>query len=1138
MTDTRKSASWPMVRKVVSLMGFMLMILGMTALLPSSAFAKNAGQTASSGASGGGDGLVASTANFATGSGNQGLTENRYVGIREAARNYRYLGSYSVKTPKFARRLQVYCADPEQSSTGDYETPVLVSSFKRNDNSGTANIEAISRVNYVVSSYGGTQNKRQAAAVGAAVYHLLGYPARQLVKGSTAYRDAEAYGVLALANEYVDEATKYAGNWKMSITVTDSPDVTGTNGKIKVKAVVESNRTGNKIPDAKVTVDYTGDSRGSKSERTDSKGVATFEFDPEKAGNFKLRASVLDTPGASVYQASPKKSGSQRMFVGGNTRDLNAEVSIKLTTPPPVVVTPPPGEATPPPGEATPTPEIPVTPPPAVKISPEVITQTSGEVVGVGESIFDTVFLSEGPDDYEGTASGTLYGPYQQHPVAADCKPTDPTVGTVGLSFSGNGEYRSGSIPLDTGIGYYTWVWDFPEMATDEWEVDAFTTECGIPEETTLALAVPSLETLVSNQDASVGETITDYVFVSGMPAETTAQGTWQLHGPIPSGPDGTCLNLDWSSAPLANSGRFTVYNNETIEVGEHTVTAPGCYTYTESLDASDRTFAFPMTDRGIESETTHAKYTPQISTQVSDAFSAPGVTITDDVVVTGTGGSTVDAEWRLLGPVQPDSGGSCANLDWTDAAEAAGGTFTVNGDGTYTVGEYTVEELGCYTYTERLLESDSTHSIDWHEIGIPSETTLSKASPEVTTEISEQSVEVGAELRDTISLTGTHGATVDVSWRLHGPAAPVNGSCADIDWADVQSIDRGTMSVTGDGDYRTPPTEVGESGCYTYTAKIDATPVSDGFDWHDLGLSEETAVVRATPALTTQVSEVDVAVGDSIHDTITVTDLAGLDATIEWRLMGPVDPVENSCLAANYDESAVAAEGSFDISGDGDYGVDETGHEVVDPGCYTYTARIVDGFDVAGVEWHALGLEAETTLAVSEVGLSTQVSATEVKVGDTVTDVISLEGLFGRTPNGLWELYGPVDPSEDGTCVDLDWSTSPLADDGTFTAEGDGIVETDEYTVEKPGCYTYSAMIEATDVTTGVDWHDLGLDTETFSATEEPVEVPPVKITSGKPSAVSSSGPLSPSPFIAAVLLVFAAGLAAGAGLARKATR
>lgn len=201
-----------------------------------------------------------------------------------------------------------------------------------------------------------------------------------------------------------------------------------------------------------------------------------------------------------------------------------------------------------------------------------------------------------------------------------------------------------------------------------------------------------------------------------------------------------TCLGLGWTDAPLTASGDFAIDRGDgTYTVGEYIVAVSGCFTDNESADATTSTGPVEWTSPGVPEETTLPKHTPSLVTQISSQMGEVGTTITDAVTVAGTGVATVTSVWPLLGPVEPKirSGiRTCEGVNWAGAAVAAQGEFTATGEGTYTVGEFTVVRAGCSTYVKSLGGTGTTAPFPETPPGLPSETTLITSGPTIETQI------------------------------------------------------------------------------------------------------------------------------------------------------------------------------------------------------------------------------------------------------------------------------------------------------------------------------------------------------------------------------------------------------------------
>jgi hypothetical protein len=203
---------------------------------------------------------------------------------------------------------------------------------------------------------------------------------------------------------------------------------------------------------------------------------------------------------------------------------------------------------------------------------------------------------------------------------------------------------------------------------------------------------------------------------------------------------------------------------------------------------------------------------TPTITTQISAQQTAPGAQITDSVVVSGLGklGATVNVE--LWGPFPTRAAITCEGTPfWTGSLPAAG-------DGTYTTAPVTLASAGYYTYRESIAATEGYDAVVT-ACGEASETTIAKAAPQVATQVSDAVVKPGAQLSDTLNVSGLGKTPATVEVELFGPYA----SRADIDCAGAPYW-TGTVEVTGDGTYDSPKATVRRAGFYVFRERIAAT--------------------------------------------------------------------------------------------------------------------------------------------------------------------------------------------------------------------------------------------------------------------------------------------------------------------------
>lgn len=248
------------------------------------------------------------------------------------------------------------------------------------------------------------------------------------------------------------------------------------------------------------------------------------------------------------------------------------------------------------------------------------------------------------------------------------------------------------------------------------------------------------------------------------------------------------------------------------------------------------------------------APSTPTIVTSTSAATVPPHTGISDSVTIAGTGGNPGSLAWRLVGPVAPVNG-ACTNADWTGAPVVDSGTTATTGDGTVTTGPVTVAAVGCYSWTDALTPTTAgafptppaiAAGAD-HEV-----TQLSLFDPALTTKAASTTSGDETVVHDVITIAGSGlRATPDsptqasLDWTLHGPVAPIRGSCATVSWAGAPTADHGTLTVTEDGDVSTPDTILTAAGCYSFSESLAATADSRAAST-DPGVAAETILIPA----------------------------------------------------------------------------------------------------------------------------------------------------------------------------------------------------------------------------------------------------------------------------------------------------
>lgn len=338
---------------------------------------------------------------------------------------------------------------------------------------------------------------------------------------------------------------------------------------------------------------------------------------------------------------------------------------------------------------------------------------------------------------------------------------------------------------------------------------------------------------------ARPGDSLTDLVTVSGLPAGYDHPMSATLYGPFDSAPTAA------SCTPDKAAGTVTVplRTNGSVRTPPVVASSVGYYVWTESLPGDDLTNAV-QTPCGIASETTLVKAAPVIATVAVGRPAANGAALRDRITVSDAGGASQPMAWTLLGPVAPVRGG-CPGVAWGSAPIAASGELATTGDGDYVTPETSVTRAGCYTYMEKLAASPTSSAVETPP-GEPSETVLIVDWPKLHTVASARRVTVPGSVFDTIRISGVTAGKIDVEWSLLGPLAPGAHGCSGLDWRHARSYAAGQVS-SGNGRVRTPSVRLEVAGCYTFREHSAATVTAAEAD-SPPGLPAETVLATRPP--------------------------------------------------------------------------------------------------------------------------------------------------------------------------------------------------------------------------------------------------------------------------------------------------
>jgi hypothetical protein len=694
-------------------------------------------------------------------------------------------------------------------------------------------------------------------------------------------------------------------------------------------------------------------------------------------------------------------------------------------------------------------------------VTPVVTTQASTNAAQPPVDVTDEITVV-GLGTQETEYSWELLGPVPA--VDGACDAVDWTgadsIDSGTLTVSGDGVYETSPPTTLTEVGCYTYIGTLAASDTSNTVVLA----PGDPLETVLVSAnTPLVTTQASSNVALPGDLVTDAVTVTGLGGETPLY-RWELLGPVPA-VDGACDAVDWTGATPWDFGSMTATEG-TFVTDESELGGAGCYTYVGVLEASGTTVEVVL-EPGVPEETVLVgTLTPEVSTQASVNEAAPGTVISDSVFISGLGSVNATYTWELLGP-EPPIGDSCLAVDWSGAGTFASGSLAVSGDGTYVTDTTTVTDVGCYTYIGTLGATASSDEVVL-EAGVPEETVLVSAnSATVTTQASTNAAGPGTTVSDSVFVSGLDGESAEYTWTLLGPVPAVDGSCDAVDWTGVDPFDSGSLQVTGNGTYTTESTVLDAAGCYTYTGNLAATATSLGVVLEP-GVPEETVLITAaTPTLTTQANPQTGAPGVVVEDTVVLTGPIAPGTQYTWTLYGPIDAVNESCLALDWTGAAVLATGTFTVDGPGTYTTPSTTLDSV--GCYSYGGALAASVSTDAVT-QAPGVPAETVRVATNLPTVVTTASDDLGLpGDSFSDSVVISGTQAAETTYDWSLVGPV-PAIDGSCAAVDWTGAAIVDEGTLDITGDGTYTTPSTTVDEVGCYSYTGSLAASQTTDAVE--------------------------------------------------------------------
>lgn len=216
---------------------------------------------------------------------------------------------------------------------------------------------------------------------------------------------------------------------------------------------------------------------------------------------------------------------------------------------------------------------------------PEITTQVSSRFVAEGKAFVDglSVAVTKGTwTRLDGqpipiTATGTLYGPFEEQPAEAATPPAGaPVAGAEKVTLTGAGAYTSPGTITAPRSGFYAWVWQIDKSAQDanaKYLTGSFTDRFARVAETSVVPFQPVAVSTADQRLAVPGDAVTDTITVS------SDNGAWLKRDGtfIPVVFEGTAYQVPGTLPPA----RSATADAGAVPVGTVTLTATGPGRYT-----------------------------------------------------------------------------------------------------------------------------------------------------------------------------------------------------------------------------------------------------------------------------------------------------------------------------------------------------------------------------------------------------------------------------------------------------------------------------------------------------------------------------------------------------------------------------
>jgi len=576
---------------------------------------------------------------------------------------------------------------------------------------------------------------------------------------------------------------------------------------------------------------------------------------------------------------------------------------------------------------------------------PTLSTQLSATTVAVGGSVYDTAVLSGGASNAGGTVT---YLVYDNDTCTGGGGGLVTTLGPVGVT--------NGSVPdspdwtATVTAGTYYFVASYSGDANNMAAASGCTAG-----PLTVSPDQPTISTQLSATTVAVGDSVYDTAILSGEASNAGGPVTYLVYD------NDTCAG---GAGLVATLGPVSVTDGSVPNSPDWTPNAAGAYYVVASYsgDASDTTAISGCAAEPL----TVSPDQPTISTQLSTATVVLGGAVYDSATLSGA---------------SPDASGTVTYLVYDNDTCAGGaglvatfGPVSVTADSVPNSPDWTPNAAGVY-YVVASYSGDSNNTTTTS--GCAAEPlTVSPDQPSVSTQLSTATVVFGGAVYDSATLSGASaGAGGTVTYLVYD-----NDTCSSGSGGLVATL--GPVSVTNGSVPDSPDWTPSSAGSYyfmaSYSGDLNDAAAASGC------MSEPLTVNPDQPSVSTQLSAPTVAIGGSVSDTSTLSGAsAGASGTVTYLVYD-----NDTCSSGSGGLAATLGP------------VTVTNGSVPNSPDWTATGTAGTYYFVASYSGDANNLMATSGCGSEPIAvtpdtptISTQLSATTVAGGGSVTDTSALSG-------------------------------------------------------------------------------------------------------------------------------------------------